>query len=311
MSHWPGTQLPIPINKIVFEYAIVNIRHSITSDTTFELLEQYRILMNIGMTEFYQKNRIFPEACKTNNTNLAKTIKEKVYPCLTRRDYLGYEISELKIPDCLPYIFDIFTLQHPCVFDNLDLFCWLIKEFDITQEELNIKNGILFIISACSGSAKIFNYLRDHISISADRLHLTFIAVCERGHVEMCALLIEYFEKIESQMLIGLTRACSNNKINVAKYIESKMQHNLFSRKMYIESLQEICKTGNLEILQWYVESFKITPQEIRSTNKCYNNAIAQGDQEILTWIFKVAEYEEFAIDVLTSYRSIEKSFNL
>jgi hypothetical protein len=303
--------LPTPIIKIILKYVNIDenssIRYRISNKTTFDVLEWYKNLCGLTDEKCYKKNRIFLAACEAGNLDLAKELRSKL--SLSRVECLGYEISELTDESRIGYILDVNTLSAVCINGHLQVFLWLVEEFNISTDEIHYRNGTLFSSAAYNGKVDMFKYLMNIMNITESRIDNTFEIVCNAGQLEICQLLFENYQySWQKKIFKYFEYACRNNRLDVAKYIRPKIdnQENQENREIIVKIFQKICEHSKLRMMKWYAKTFVLTPAEIASDDhQAYNNIHDAGNVAATIWLFKAAKYEEIAINELTKLRSL------
>jgi hypothetical protein len=232
----------------------------------------------------------FGGACLSGSLEVAKWIHKT------------FRITRLQ--DIEGSFFPIF--RRNCKQGHFEIVQWIQSTFNLTPETIDrkIKENVL-IETCCNGKLEVAQWLHKTLKCQF-KLNLVgktwFREICENGHVDVadwvrktfyvvsCLEFVEYsllFDKIcktgHLKMAKWLTKtygilsnmqrpfvlACKNGHLKTAQWIYAKTKSRGGLTPLICSQIffQNVCLKGNLSVIQWLVETFKLDSEFIQADN--------------------------------------------
>lgn len=285
---------PNSLLKLIFSYSNTTTR-SISLSTTFEDLKWYEEIVQQTTLSVEQQAILLKKCCEVGNLNLIKNLH--AHYGMVKDDVLIFTI--LAGNDKIKCIFDNCLLSLVCQYNHFNIFTWFIEEFKITKEELTVNDGMLLnIIAGRCDPNFVKYYLTLYEHPSTNRLLFAFMEACRTGNLNNCKLIFSMCDRnhiIGDEIYSRLLTACFNGHILVAEFITDELSLDVYLSRAHIESIfAEVCITGRLKVIKWFVKKFNIKPEDFSKDNYYLATRIRRsGKLKTIRWVINFANGSE------------------
>ena len=165
---------------------------------------------------------------------------------------------------------------------------------------IHIRNEEAFLMACKIGHLELVKYLIEFGELNNDRIYIhinddeALGVSCRNGHIDIVKYLMEYGEKINSKFNIHkydeiiFYMACLSGKLEIIKYLLKLDKINIHAHNDRV-----FTDIHNDEITKYLIEQCKEDTQEV--FDKLFENICKSGNLEILKYLIKFSEVYKFS----------------